>query len=151
MATTWRKPYTKKTIPQPSMSQQSASSCSSDEFDDNESVESLDLEEDFNSFIAEQAAFDSIASSIEEKLRAEIEEEERAQSSRRQSGSRAYLPRDREQAHEKLVSQYFSEAPVYTNKMFRTRFRMGRSLFLRIVTALGEWSPYFTERVDATN
>ncbi|XP_066167417.1 uncharacterized protein [Oryza sativa Japonica Group] len=34
--------------------------------------------------------------------------------------------------------------------MFRTRFRMGRPLFLRIVSALGRWSPYFTLKVDCS-
>ena len=53
--------------------------------------------------------------------------------------------------YEELVSQYFSEAPVYTDTMFRTRFRMRRSLFLQIVEALGKWSPYFTQTIDATN
>ena len=28
---------------------------------------------------------------------------------------------------------------------------MRKPLFLRIVSALGDWSPYFTNRVDATN
>ncbi|XP_010236560.1 uncharacterized protein LOC104584118 [Brachypodium distachyon] len=34
--------------------------------------------------------------------------------------------------------------------MFRTRFRMNRELFLRIVNALGQWSPYFTYRADCS-
>jgi hypothetical protein len=32
--------------------------------------------------------------------------------------------------------------------MFRTRFRMNKRLFLRIVDALGQWSPYFTDMAD---
>ncbi|XP_051204227.1 uncharacterized protein [Lolium perenne] len=35
--------------------------------------------------------------------------------------------------------------------MFRRRFSMGKPLFLRIVDALSNWSPYFTNRVDAIN
>ncbi|KAI5004261.1 hypothetical protein ZWY2020_031504 [Hordeum vulgare] len=34
--------------------------------------------------------------------------------------------------------------------MFRTRFRMNKNLFLRIVNALGQWSPYFTYRADCS-
>lgn len=34
---------------------------------------------------------------------------------------------------------------------FRERYRMRRPLFLRIVEALGEWSPFFTLRRDALN
>ncbi|XP_051208182.1 uncharacterized protein [Lolium perenne] len=40
---------------------------------------------------------------------------------------------------------------MYTDEMFRRRFRMRRPLFLRIVNALTEWDPYFTDRIDATN
>ena len=35
--------------------------------------------------------------------------------------------------------------------MFRTRFRMNKCLFLRIVNSLGQWSPYFTYRVDCAS
>ncbi|KAI4992431.1 hypothetical protein ZWY2020_051848 [Hordeum vulgare] len=34
--------------------------------------------------------------------------------------------------------------------MFRTRFRMNKNLFLRIVNALGQWSPYFTYRANCS-
>jgi hypothetical protein len=34
------------------------------------------------------------------------------------------------------VEDYFAEQPLYPESMFRTRFRMNRDLFLRIVNAL---------------
>ncbi|XP_012699996.1 uncharacterized protein LOC105913484 [Setaria italica] len=34
--------------------------------------------------------------------------------------------------------------------MFRRRFRMSKPLFLRIVSELSNWDPFFTRRVDAT-
>jgi hypothetical protein len=34
--------------------------------------------------------------------------------------------------------------------MFRRKFRMNKPLFLRIVAAISDWDPFFTERVDAT-
>ena len=46
------------------------------------------------------------------------------------------------------MEDYFTEEPLYRESMFRTRFRMNRCLFLHIVDALGQWSPYFTYRVD---
>lgn len=48
------------------------------------------------------------------------------------------------------MEDYFAAEPLYTKSMFRTRFRMNRRLFLRIVNALGQCSPYFTYRVDCT-
>ncbi|XP_072147811.1 uncharacterized protein [Setaria viridis] len=130
------------------MSHQSGSSSSDDS---DESLESLDLDDDYKDFMAEQEAFDSIAEAIESKLKSRHEEETIESSRRRRSNTRIYILRDREHAHEELVSQYFSEDPIYTDFMFRTRFRMRRSLFLRIVDALGKWSQYFTQRTDATN
>jgi hypothetical protein len=49
--------------------------------------------------------------------------------------------RDHEGAHQRLIEDYFIEEPLYPNSMFRTRFRMNKRLFLRIVDALGQWSP----------
>jgi hypothetical protein len=49
------------------------------------------------------------------------------------------------------MDDYFSENPLCNSTIFRRRFRMRRSLFLRSVAALGEWSPFFTLRYDATN
>ena len=46
------------------------------------------------------------------------------------------------------MEDYFAYEPLYRESMFRTRFRMNRCLFLHIVDALGQWSPYFTYRVD---
>ena len=56
---------------------------------------------------------------------------------------------DREADHEDIVANYFSDDPIYTDRQFRQRFRMTKSLFLQIVSALGDWSPYFKQRVDA--
>uniref|UniRef100_A0A0D3CAL4 Mediator complex subunit 15 KIX domain-containing protein n=1 Tax=Brassica oleracea var. oleracea TaxID=109376 RepID=A0A0D3CAL4_BRAOL len=59
---------------------------------------------------------------------------------------RAYIERDREQGHNQLWQDYFSENPTYTHDMFRRRFRMNKSLFLRIVERLGNEIPYFQQR-----
>jgi hypothetical protein len=115
-----------------------AGSSASDEFDDsNESLQSSDLDKEHKDFMAEQEAFDSVAASIMTKLK----DHHGAESSCRRSKSKLYIFRDHEHAHEELVSQYFSEFPIYTDLMFRTRFWMRKSLFLHIVTALGAWSP----------
>ena len=42
------------------------------------------------------------------------------------------------------MNDYFVENPVYSDIIFRRRFRMTMPLFLCIVQALGEWNEYFT-------
>lgn len=64
---------------------------------------------------------------------------------------RHYIRRPREEYHQLLVNDYFSENPLYPANIFRRRFRMSKPLFLRIVDALGQWSDYFTTKVDALN
>jgi hypothetical protein len=73
------------------------------------------------------------------------------EASNHRNNPRRHIKRPREEAHQKLVDDYFSENPLYPSNMFRRRFRMSRPLFQRIVDKLGEWSPYFTQRSDATN
>jgi len=99
------------------------------------SDDSVDPLEEFS---AEQQALDSLASRIFTKIKAKMV----GSSSRRRT--RKYINRDREGAHQRLVADYFAEEPLYSDAMFRRRFRMRRHVFLRIVDALGSWSPYFT-------
>jgi hypothetical protein len=70
---------------------------------------------------------------------------------RRQPCTRRYIERNREVCNQILIADYFSENPRYPENKFRTRYRMRRPLFLRIVEALGEWLPFFTQRRDAIN
>ena len=74
-----------------------------------------------------------------------------AGSSRHQSGSRKYINRNREGAHAQLMADYFDENPLYSDTMFRRRFRTKRHAFLRIVNALGVWSSYFAQRIYCTD
>jgi hypothetical protein len=62
---------------------------------------------------------------------------------------RTMIDRSREEGHNRLFNDYFSENPVYTEAQFRRRFRMRRHLFLRIVEALGNHDEYFQIRSDA--
>jgi hypothetical protein len=84
---------------------------------------------------------------IFEEIVAEAELEGEASTVRRRRRllePKRYIPRNREQAHDDLVANYFSANTIYTDEMFRRRFQMNRSLFLRIVDGLSNWSPYFT-------
>ncbi|KAJ9567906.1 hypothetical protein OSB04_003872 [Centaurea solstitialis] len=57
--------------------------------------------------------------------------------------------RGREEGHDKLVADYFSDNPVYNDEDFKRRFRMSRRLFVRIVSDLEREFEYFKQQWDA--
>ncbi|XP_022031206.1 uncharacterized protein LOC110932155 [Helianthus annuus] len=77
-----------------------------------------------------------------------MEEEEEEVSSQPRNRNPA-INRDREGAHERLVADYFADEPLYSETMFRRRFRMSRRLFLRMADDLAFYDPFFTLRYDA--
>ena len=111
-----------------------------DEVEDTDEFEVFTVED----LIAEDEIFDEIVAEAELKGEAST-----VRRRRRHSGPKRYIPRNREKALDDLVANYFCANPIYTDEMFRRRFRMNKPLFLRIVHALSNWSPYFTQRVDA--
>ncbi|XP_055960821.1 uncharacterized protein LOC126670604 [Mercurialis annua] len=62
---------------------------------------------------------------------------------------RTFIRRNRVHGHHKLFHDYFGEDPVYSSTLFRRRFRMNRSLFLRIQSAIEAHDPYFVQKRDA--
>ena len=85
------------------------------------------------------------------KLR-QLREEKRASSSsasQRRRKKKRFIKRDREEAHERLVKDYFADDSIYNESHFRRRFRMRRHLFLRIVDALQSRFDFFKQRTDA--
>ncbi|XP_020271530.1 uncharacterized protein LOC109846695 [Asparagus officinalis] len=58
------------------------------------------------------------------------------------------INRDRETAHQNLVIDYLADNPRFEEDMFRRRYRMSRSLFLRIVDAVKDHDYYFQQRSD---
>ena len=101
-------------------------------------------------FLAEEEILDDVLHQAKVLIQSSVKELEKKASDHRLN-PRKHINRPREEAHAKLVNDYFSENPLYPSNIFRRRFRMSRLLFLRIVDALGQWSPYFTQRVDALN
>jgi hypothetical protein len=116
----------------------------SDQSDD--SVDPSDMYS-IEEFMAEEKVIDSFGKHMQERIKAKF----RSGPSVRRSAPRRYINRNREAAHEQLVADYFAEYPLYSDTIFRRRFRMRRHVFLHIVDALGNWSPYFTQRADCTN
>ena len=62
---------------------------------------------------------------------------------------RANIPRDRAEANEWLMRDYFCENPTYGPDAFRRRYRMSRELFKRIVQDLTLNFRYFTQRYES--
>ncbi|XP_022025096.1 uncharacterized protein LOC110925449 [Helianthus annuus] len=77
-----------------------------------------------------------------------LEEKEEEVSSQPRNRNPA-IDRDRESAHEILVTDYFADEPLYSESIFRRRFRMSRRLFSRIADDLAAYDPFFTLRYDA--
>ena len=57
--------------------------------------------------------------------------------------------RNRVQGHERLYRDYFAEPPIYPLNLFRRRFRMNRTLFLRIIFMVENYDPYFVQTKNA--
>jgi len=64
------------------------------------------------------------------------------------SDTRVYIERFREQAHETLMRDYFVDEPKFGPVWFRERFRMSRTLFLKIVGDIEQRYEYFQEGED---
>lgn len=65
-------------------------------------------------------------------------------------GGRIVIRRDIAKGGERLFEDYFSRNPVYDEKLFRRRFRMQRSLFLRILSTLKQQpGTFFQQSKDA--
>ncbi|XP_057793122.1 uncharacterized protein LOC131009731 [Salvia miltiorrhiza] len=62
---------------------------------------------------------------------------------------RSYVHRDREEAHLRLMQDYFNDNLTYGPTFFRQRFRMQKELFLRIVEAVQGVDTFFHMTTDA--
>ncbi|KAL0002630.1 hypothetical protein SO802_016411 [Lithocarpus litseifolius] len=61
---------------------------------------------------------------------------------------RRYIERDRLIGHKRLYLDYFANTPVYPPNLFRRRFQMSRSLFLRIQSKVETYESYFIQKRD---
>ena len=57
--------------------------------------------------------------------------------------------RNRVEGHERLYRDYFAKSPTYPPNLFRRRFRMNRSLFVRVISNMEVYDPYFVQKNDA--
>ncbi|KAI5008129.1 hypothetical protein ZWY2020_009177 [Hordeum vulgare] len=59
---------------------------------------------------------------------------------------RAFIRRERIDAHKRLVRNYFGSPPVLPEKYFRRRFRMSKNLFIHICNSVKQHNPVFEQR-----
>lgn len=59
------------------------------------------------------------------------------------------IHRNRDLGNQLIYRDYFSDNPTYPDYIFRRRFRMRRSLFVRIQAAIESHDPYFVQRYNA--
>ncbi|XP_010693414.1 uncharacterized protein LOC104906371 [Beta vulgaris subsp. vulgaris] len=65
--------------------------------------------------------------------------------------TRKYVHREREEAHERLFHDYFSNEPLYPENIFRRTFCMHKHVFLRIVEGvIIKDDEFFTRKPGAT-
>nr|GEX91669.1 transposon protein, putative, Pong sub-class, expressed [Tanacetum cinerariifolium] len=64
--------------------------------------------------------------------------------------TRNNITRDHSGAHERLVTFFYSEDPMYDALKFRKTFRMARPLFNQIVTDVSNHDPFFRTNMDCT-
>jgi hypothetical protein len=86
----------------------------------------------------------ALLSSLRATVRAD--EERSANPIQRPKQRRNYIVRDRVNVNERLMADYFCEAPLYGPTMFRRRFRMSKEIFLQLVDGVSSFDPYFTQR-----
>ena len=67
---------------------------------------------------------------------------------RKKRKKRAYIERHREEGHNRLWNDYFSQTPTYPPLLFRRRFRMNKPLFLHIVDRISNEVQYFRKKKD---
>ena len=65
-------------------------------------------------------------------------------------GRRKRKERHRSEGYCLLYADYFADAPLHDEKVFRRRYRMSRKLFLRIVNSIREFDSYFVCKKDST-
>ncbi|XP_075662918.1 uncharacterized protein LOC142632380 [Castanea sativa] len=68
--------------------------------------------------------------------------------SKSQRKHRRYIEHDCLSGHKRLYLDYFADTPVYPPNLFRRRFRMSQSLFLRIQSKVETYEPYFIQKRD---
>ena len=57
--------------------------------------------------------------------------------------------RDFEEGDRRIFKYYFADKPVFNATQFRRRFRMRRTLFMRVMNDITSYDPWFQRKIDA--
>ncbi|KAI3700667.1 hypothetical protein L2E82_45304 [Cichorium intybus] len=87
-----------------------------------------------------------LAISIRQRI---IEELDSGESSNTGGHTRRFIERERDAAQQRLFKEYFIDNSTYSDYQFRRRFRMNKSLFLKIVGDVEAANVYFKQRPNA--
>jgi hypothetical protein len=79
----------------------------------------------------------------------ESSDDEESQHGGLNPGKRPNLNRDFEMGHANIMRDYLVDAPVYTDELFRRRFRMSKGLCLKVVEEVTKETPFLQQRKDA--
>lgn len=63
---------------------------------------------------------------------------------------RKNIHREFEASHNRIFDDYFADSPRYNDNLFERRFRMPRSLFLRLMSEVEKHSVFFQQKQNAT-
>ncbi|XP_013613662.1 PREDICTED: uncharacterized protein LOC106319818 [Brassica oleracea var. oleracea] len=66
----------------------------------------------------------------------------------KKQSKRAYVERNREEGHNHLWNDYFCEDPTFLAHVFRRRFHMNKTVFMRIVDRPSDYVSFFQQRRD---
>ncbi|XP_024155765.1 uncharacterized protein LOC112163717 [Rosa chinensis] len=83
---------------------------------------------------------------------AAVAEAEASSGSRRRGSQSGRAPNEeqfRESRGKNMMEDYFVECPVFSEEIFRTRYRMSHNVFNRISSDLCRYDPYFVQKSDA--
>ncbi|KAL4592541.1 hypothetical protein LXL04_005541 [Taraxacum kok-saghyz] len=105
--------------------------------------EEFDHEITENEYAIEGASIDRITTHLLQQL-------QNPSPSRGPRVQRRYIDRGRADAEQRLFRDYFAENPTYPEYKFRRRFRMRKSLFLKIVGDMEASHDYFKQRRNAS-
>ena len=93
---------------------------------------------------------EQIGASIDRITAHLLEELQNPSPSREPRLQRRYIHRGRREAEQRLFRDYFAENPTYPEYKFRRRFRMRKSLFMKIVRDMEASHDYFKQRRSAS-
>ncbi|KAG2213632.1 hypothetical protein INT45_009325 [Circinella minor] len=122
-------------------------------FDNNYEAEYFDIDLNFNLLEDHQKEENQIREfqSRVEKYEHELENLRKCKWGGSVLGRLGTVEHNYEEAHNRLMNDYFISDSKYKKKQFRRRFRMHKQLFLQIMDRIVDHDSYFQQKTNAAN